>query len=120
MKAWIVQESNVEACEVVFAETRGKARTIALNTDTFEYSDFIDLEVRRKPVIDKYYKDGKTRMNWDNQKDRLALVKECGFSCCDECFGEFCEECLAKDYCDRYEEFGIWLQEYFEHIEDNN
>lgn len=120
MKAWIVRENDVEACEVVFAETRGKAKTIALNTDTFCDADFCDLEVHRKPVIDKYYKDGKTRMDWGNQKDRLALVKECGFSCVDDCFGEFCEDCLSKDYCDRYEDFGIWLQEYFEHIEDNN
>lgn len=106
MKAWIICEKDVEACEVVFAATRGQAKSIALRTETFEYSDFIDLKVRRKPAIDKYYTDGKTRMDWGNQKDRLALVKECGFSCCDECFGEFCEDCISKEYCDKYAE--LW------------
>lgn len=105
MKAWLIRENDIESCEVVFAETRGKAKSIALQTDTFSECDFCDLEVYRKPVIDKYYKDGKTRMDWDNQKDRLALVKECGFSCADECFGEFCEDCLSKEYCDRYDEY---------------
>lgn len=105
VKAWEISNNYIEGCEVVFAETRGKAKSIALNTDTFCYCDFCDLEVYRKPVIDKYYKNGKTRMDWNNQKDRLALVKECGFSCVDDCFGEFCEDCLAKDYCNRYDDY---------------
>lgn len=91
MKAWEVRNDDIEFCEVVFAETRGKARSIALQTDTFSECDFCDLRVYRLRNIDKYYKDGKTRMDWDNQKDRLALVKECGFSCSDVCFGEFCK-----------------------------
>ena len=80
MKAWLIRENNTDGCEVVFAETRGKAKSIALRTDTFSEYNFCDLEVCRKPVIDKYYKDGKTLMDWGNQKDRLALVKELGFS----------------------------------------
>ena len=112
MKAWEISNNYIEGCEVVFAETRGKAKSIALNTDTFCDCDFCDLEVYRKPVIDKYYKNGKTRMNWGNQKDRLALVKECGFSCVDDCFGEFCEDCLSKDYCDRYDEYIERCQDY--------
>lgn len=105
MKAWLIRENDIESCEVVFAETRGKAKVIALQTDTFSECDFCDLEVYRKPVIDKYYKDGKTLMDWGSQEDRLALVKECGFSCSDECFSEFCEDCLSKEYCGRYDEY---------------
>lgn len=112
MKAWLIRENGIESCEVVFAETRGKAKSIALQTDTFCDGDFCDLKVYRNPVIDKYYKDGKPRMDWDNQKDRLALVKECGFSCIDDCFGEFCEDCLSKEYCDRYDEYIGWYQDY--------
>lgn len=118
MKAWIIRDNEQFCCEVVFAETRGKAKTIALNADTFDGADFCDLEAHRVPQIDKYYTDGKTRMDWENQKDRLALVKECGFSCVDECFGYFCGDCLAKDYCDRYEEFGVWLHDFFEENEE--
>lgn len=111
MKAWLVRENSIEGCEVVFAETRGKATAIALHTETFEDDDFINLVVRRIPEIDKYYTNGKRRMDWNNQKDRLALVKEYGFSCIDECFGEFCGDCLSKDYCDRYDEYIEWCQD---------
>ena len=105
MKAWLIRENDTEGCEVIFAETRGKAKSIALQTDTFSECDFCDLEVCRARNIDKYYTNGKRRMDWNNQKDRLALVKEYGFSCIDECFGEFCEDCLSKEYCDRYDEY---------------
>lgn len=37
-------------------------------------------------------------MDWCNQKDRLALVKECDFVCDDECFdSDECEKCIAKN-----------------------
>lgn len=105
MKAWLIRENDTEGCEVVFAETRGKAKSIALGTDTFSECDFCNLEVRRVANIDKYYTNGKRRMDWSNQQDRLVLVKEYDFSCCDDCFGEFCEDCLSKDYCCRYDEY---------------
>ena len=89
MKAWLIRENDTESCEVIFAETRGKAKSMALTTDTFSECDFCDLETRRVCNIDKYYTNGKRCMDWNNQQDRLALVKECGFSCSDECFGEF-------------------------------
>lgn len=91
--------------EVIFAETAGKAKSYALaHCEYFEGCCFCDLDASRNPQIDKYYTDGKLKMDWFNQKDRLALVKECGFECDDECFdsGE-CEKCIAKKYCDRYE-----------------
>ena len=112
MKAWLVRVDGVEGCEVVFAETRGKAKSIALRTDTFSEGDFCDLEVCRAPNIDRYYADEKRFMDWGNQEDRLALVKECGFSCVDDCFGEFCEDCLSKDYCYRYDECIERCQDY--------
>ena len=112
MKAWKIRNDDIEFCEVIFAETRGKAKAIALQTETFSECDFCNLKVCRVHNIDKYYTDGKRCMDWDNQQDRLALVKECGFSCSDECFGEFCEDCLSKDYCDRYDEYIERCQDY--------
>ena len=112
MKAWLIHENDTESCEVIFAETRGKAKSMALTTDTFSECDFCNLKVCRVRNIDKYYTNGKRCMDWDNQQDRLALVKECGFSCSDECFGEFCEDCLSKDYCDRYDEYIERCQDY--------
>ena len=51
------------------------------------------------------YKDGKWHLDWENPKDRLILVKECGFVCdYDYLEWEDCELCSAKEYCDRYKD----------------
>lgn len=105
MKAWIVKEKDEFSATVVFAETRGKARSLARYTDACEDADFCDIEVRREPSMDKYYKEGKTEIDWDNPKDRIALVKECGFHC-DYYYVDWddCEDCPAKEYCDVYKD----------------
>lgn len=105
MKAWLVSEKDEFAATVVFAETRGKARALARVTEACEDADFIDIEVRRKPEMDKYYKEGKMEMDWENPKDRIALVKELGFRC-DYYYIEWedCESCPAKKYCGVYQD----------------
>lgn len=103
MKAWLVKERDGEYSTVVFAETRGKARSLAMTTDACEDADFCNIEVTRKPQFDKYYTDGKKEMEWYDDKDRIALVKDGGFQCTYECDCEF-EECPAHQWCDRYEE----------------
>lgn len=104
MKAWLVREKGEFCAEVVFAETRGKARAFALHyCDCCDGANFTDIEVRREPNADKYYKEGKWHLDWDNPKDRIALVKDCGFICDYSWIAwEHCEECAAKEYCDQY------------------
>ena len=51
MKAWLVREKDEFCAEVVFAETRGKARSLALSTDCCEDANFTDIEVRRMPEV---------------------------------------------------------------------
>lgn len=101
MKAWLVRARDSEYATVVFAETRGKARSLAMATDTCEYAEFCDIDARRVPWMDKYYTDGKKEMDWDNSKDRIALVKHCGFYCVEGCDSD---DCPAHQWCDRYEE----------------
>lgn len=101
MKAWLVREKDEFFATVVFAETRGKARAIAQLTDACEDCDFCDIEVHRFPQADKYYKDGKMEMDWDNPQDRIALVKECGFYCVSVEYAD-CEDCSAREFCDFY------------------
>lgn len=106
MKAWLVREKHNFCSTVVFAETRGKARAMALATDICEDAKFCDIEANRLPQIDKYYAEGKTEMDWFNPKDRVVLVRDCGFVCdIDYWEPEDCETCSAKQYCDKYEEF---------------
>ena len=106
MKAWLVREKGEFAAEVVFAETRGKARALAQHTDCCEDLRFTDIEVYRKPQADKYYKEGKWHLDWCDPQDRIVLVKECGFVCTWEVFDiEECPYCSAKEYCDQYKDY---------------
>lgn len=104
MKAWLVREKDGEYTTIVFAETRGKARVEAMATDACEDACFLDIEVTRMQNFDKYYEDGKREMKWYDDADRLALVKEGGFYCVDM-YMEECEDCPAKEYCDRYQDY---------------
>ena len=105
MKAWLVREKDRFGATVVFAETRGKARALARQTETCEDADFCDVEVNRRPQMDKYYREGKKEMDWYNSKDRIALVKDCGFVCDRDYWErEDCDTCPAKEYCDTYQD----------------
>lgn len=105
MKAWLVKEKGEFDAEIVFAETRGKARNLALSTDCCDDVNFTDIEVRRQPQADKYYKEGKWHLDWRNPQDRIALVKDCGFVCeYEHLEWEDCESCSAKEYCGRYKD----------------
>lgn len=105
MKAWLVREKDEYCATVVFAETSGKARALALHTECCEDTNFCDIEVRRRPDLDKYYVDGKKEMDWLNSKDRIALVKDGGFVCDRDCWEpEDCEKCPATEYCDMYKD----------------
>ena len=105
MKAWRVSKKDDCYSTIVFAETRGKAKSLALATDCCEYADFCDIEIRREKELDKYYREGKIEMDWENPLDRIALVKECGFHCDPDYFDfEDCSVCSAKEYCDYYKD----------------
>lgn len=117
MKAWLVSVKDQFGATVVFAETRGKARSIAMHTDTCEDADFCDIEVNREPQLDKYYKEGKKEMDWYDSKDRIALVKECGFRCdTDYLERDDCECCPAKKYCGEYDAYQEKIADFKEYM----
>lgn len=98
-KAWIVREIGEFEAAVVFAETRGKAKSMALHTDACEGADFVRIEALRAKEADKYYKPGKRELDWYNSEDRIAMVKDCGFTCIPDAH---CADCPAKEFCDDY------------------
>ena len=105
MKAWLVRKRGEYCAAVVFAETRGKARALALHTDACEYAKFTEVEVSRMETADKYYKEGKRELDWSNDEDRIALIKDCGFQC-DYAWLEWedCLECPGRHHCDIYQD----------------
>ena len=106
MKAWLVREKDEFCATVVFAETRGKARALAMHTEVCEDVDFCDIDAYREPALDKYYVDGKKELHWFNFEDRVALVKDGGFTCDREFWQpEDFKTCPATDYCDMYKDY---------------
>lgn len=95
--------------EVVFAETEGKAKYIAKDSDQFEEGygyggEWVKwLYVRRLPEGDGEYR-GHALMDWWNPNDRIFLVRQLGWYCSDETDLE-CDKCPALEYCCRKEEW---------------
>ncbi len=103
MKAWLVRERDEFFCTVVFAESRGKARALALSTDCCEDADFTRIEVKRFPEADSQY-NGRFEMDWNDPKDRLFLVKNGGFRC-EYIEPDMCEDCSVKEFCEDYQQY---------------
>ena len=105
MKAYKCWE-DVEGCAtIIFADTAGKARYIAMRTDSIgDDLEFKDVRVRRVPQLDKYY-HGLREMDWFNDADRVAMVREGAFDGCLEDYIEYedCEKCPAREWCATYE-----------------
>lgn len=98
MKAWTVRGIDSDYATVVFAETAGKAKAIAVGTDACEDYDYLDIRAHRFKEMDKFYR-GKREMDWYNDEDRIALVKT-GWYCLDPYEWE-CKECVAREFCER-------------------
>ena len=103
MKAYIAHDKNCDEPResVVFAETPGKAKAYAANWE-FDCYDFTDIRVRRCPDLDRFYK-GRTKMDWCDVDDRIAMVRYAGFYCSYEMNHPNCHICEAAEYCERYE-----------------
>ena len=107
MKAWLIRDSKgiYDFSTVVFAETRNKAKVLGMNSDAYYGAelDYTDVNATRIPKLDKYYR-GEEEMDWENDEDRIAMVKDGNFSCSYEYLEmEDCQRCPAKQWCDRCE-----------------
>lgn len=105
IRAFICQEEEEWNSIVVFAESAGKARYIAMNS--YELGDdlrFRDIRVRRAPMLDKSYR-GSNMMDWNNPEDRVAMVRDAGFRCSGDWYDpNDCETCAAREYCETYKD----------------
>ena len=100
VKAWLVTD-ECSHYAVVFAKTRGQARSAALLTDACENADYTDIRATRIPVLDRFYR-GETAMDWDNVEDRKAMARYGKFACSIEERTPPCGTCPAKEWCMRY------------------
>ena len=104
-KAWYVWNEDDGIPAIVFADTVSGARKTAWDNNSefeLEFDRYIDIKPRRENSLDYLDKPEGYVMNWNNPKDRIALVKELGWYCEDPTIEE-CEKCLAKEYCEEWE-----------------
>ena len=105
MKAWEVTSSyNDGESYIVFAETAGKARSFVLGREGFEGLSFPYIKANRLESADKYYKEGKTHLSWQDPKDRIILARDYDWVCLEPDLGE-CEACKAKKHCLFYQNY---------------
>jgi hypothetical protein len=106
MKAWRGEDttSYEGGCTIVFAETRGKAHALALDTECCDCAEWNDVRVTREPAADKLWKPGKKAIDWRDKTDRVTLVKECDWTCLPDYLDRNdCVTCPAKEWCGEYE-----------------
>lgn len=105
IKAWRCINAEEFCSTIIFAETAGKARYKAMRSDSIGDSlEFSDIIVRREKVMDKYYR-GLEEMDWFDDRDRVAMVREAGFYCGEYFDPEDCRACPASEWCAQYLEF---------------
>lgn len=103
MKAWKAEDKRDGFYStVVFAETRGQAKSAAKATDCCEDADWTDIRVTRAPELDGEYR-GHTEMEWYDDQDRIALIKN-GWHC-EEVWLDECETCVGRDECETYKDY---------------
>lgn len=88
---------------VVFAETRGKAKSVAQTTECLHNTPFIYVVAKRIPQLDDAYRFYPV-MNWKSGHDRVRLVRDAGFVC--DAAREECNKCSAFEWCTRGKDNG--------------
>lgn len=104
MKAWKVDTNDSDyGATIVFAETSGKAKAVALaNCSQFDGLDFTELCARRYKDLDQYYKGEAYPDAWNDDELRLILVRDYAWFCIDG-IDSYCDDCIAKEYCLQWE-----------------
>ena len=101
LKAYVAYEKDGEGSTIVFAENRTQAKLLAMATDCCGDARYIDIRVNRVPAADTMY-DGHREIDWYNQRARVVLVRDFGWSCLEPSWE--CDTCKAKPYCRWHEE----------------
>ena len=104
IKAWRVEEPYEGSVAVVFAETRNKAKNLAVQYDEgLQDYGYAGVRAIRMPQLDKYAGNNPYVMDFGIDEDRLIMVRDVGVSCFEPEY-EDCEKCVAKDYCEVYKD----------------
>jgi broad specificity phosphatase PhoE len=92
MKAWVVTSEAAEVQIIVFAETRGRAKTLALKTDWLEAEDYADIRCRREPKLDAIAKEKGEHIIDGSLVSHARIMRGLGWRAYDGRI-DWCEKC---------------------------
>jgi len=98
-KAYKATCDYVDYAEIVFADTPGRAKKLALSGELFDDVQYVDIRVNREPGLDICW-GGRDRMDWYDPADR-AILCDRGWYCAEPDLKE-CRYCPVADKCDWY------------------
>ena len=101
-KAWLCA-NNYGTIEIVFADTKRRAKSYLKFTDSFEDYRHIDIYPERAKVLDYLNHNEGYIMDWHKDEDRIAMVKHIYSGCLPDSKDE-CESCCAKEWCRKFKE----------------
>lgn len=101
-KAWIYA-NNYGTDEIVFADTKRRAKAYLRFTDSFEDYRYNDIYPERVKALDYLDHEEGYVMDWNKDEDRIALVKHIYSGCLPDIKDE-CKSCCAKEWCRKFKE----------------
>ena len=102
-KAWCCCEEELGVVEVVFADTRGKAKSYFKNLETFDDYRFCELRPHRLKKLDYLNHPDGYVMDFCKDEDMIPMVKEFNMHCSE--ITEECKECCVYEWCNKFEEW---------------
>ena len=101
-KAWVAYNYSKNIAMVVYADTKGMAKSYLMHTETFDDYGFMDIDVYRAKSLDYLDHPDGYIMDWNKKEDRIPMVKEFNMHCSK--ITEECKECCVYEWCNKFEE----------------
>ena len=96
-KAWVAYNYPKNISMVVFADTKGKAKSYLMHNEIFDDYGFMDIDVYRAKSLDYLDRPDGYIMDWNKDEDRIPMVREFNMHCSE--ITEECKECCVWEWC---------------------
>lgn len=106
MKAYMVEGSDPDrGADIVWAENRNEARSIATTCDCCSDDRYIDIRATRAQLLDNMENEVPFgHKAWEVDGIRMILVRDYNWACIDPWNRQECETCVARQWCHWMEE----------------
>ena len=101
-KAWVAYNYSKNIAMVVYADTKSKAKSYLMHTETFDDYGLMDINVYRAKSLDYLDRPDGYIMDWNKDEDMIPMVKEFNMHCYE--ITEECKECCVYEWCNKFEE----------------